>query len=158
MFKAPLPINDVARLFGIRASALRYYEEIALLKPAWRQGGRRFYDIPELKRLALIQLLQDACHLSLGEITDVLATGPNDKGRTILKNQVAALEQTIAAARSAKRYVEHRMTCPREDPVQDCPVLDHEVTAWLAQRFRGTAGEDSATSIAKADMKKNRRQ
>jgi MerR family transcriptional regulator, copper efflux regulator len=158
MPKTPLPIGDVARLFGVRASALRYYEDISLLTPAWRQGGRRFYDLPELKRLALIQLLQDVCHLSLVDIADVLGSDSNDKARTILNHQAAALERQIAAAHAAKRYLEHRLTCPRQDPVQECPVLDREVSAWLAQRLSDATSEDPATAISQADVKTNGRQ
>jgi MerR family transcriptional regulator, copper efflux regulator len=157
MLKTPLSITDVARLFDIRASALRYYEEIALLKPAWRQGGRRFYDLPELKRLALIQLLQDVCHLSLAEIADVLDSKSNDNARSILNGQVSALERQIAAARSAKRYLEHRLTCPRHDPVGECPVLDREVGAWLAQRLGNAASTNSVMSISEADVGVSRR-
>lgn len=158
MLKTPLSITDVARLFDVRASALRYYEDISLLKPARRQGGRRFYDLPELKRLALIQLLQDVCHLSLAEIADVLTSESNDKARMILNHQVAALERQIAAAHYAKRYLEHRLTCPRHDPVRECPVLDREVSAWLAQRLRDATSKNPVASISEADVRTSHRQ
>ncbi|HDV8354150.1 MerR family transcriptional regulator [Burkholderia vietnamiensis] len=158
MLKTPLSITHVARLFDVRASALRYYEDISLLKPAWRQGGRRFYDLPELKRLALIQLLQDVCHLSLAEIADVLNSESNDKARTILGHQVEALERQIAAAHNAKRYLEHRLTCPRYDPVRECPVLDREVSAWLTHRLRDATSKKPVVSISEADVKTNSQQ
>jgi MerR family transcriptional regulator, copper efflux regulator len=158
MLKTPLPISEVARLFDVRASALRYYEDIALLKPASRRGGRRYYDEAALKRLALIQLLQDTCHLTLAEIAEVLGSESNEKARTVLSNHVTVLERQIAAAHSAKRYLEHRLTCPRQDPVNECPVLDREVSAWITQRLGDSASEEvSVASIAQADEKTNSR-
>lgn len=130
-----LPISEVTRLFDIRASTLRYYEEIGLLKPASRRSGRRHYGISELKRLVLIRLLQDAGQLSLTEIADVLRNDANDAVRTVLTNRVSILERQIEAARGAKRYLEHRLTCPRADPVSECPVLDKEVSQWLEERL-----------------------
>ncbi|HDZ2673481.1 TPA: MerR family transcriptional regulator, partial [Klebsiella pneumoniae] len=64
-----LSIGEVSRLFNIRPSALRYYEEINLLLPASRHAGRRYYGEKELKRLVLIQLLQHSGHLTLSDIS-----------------------------------------------------------------------------------------
>lgn len=60
MANTMLPINEVAHSFGIRTSALRYYDEIGLLKPVLLRSGRRYYGAEELKQLGLIQLLQQA--------------------------------------------------------------------------------------------------
>ena len=38
-----LPIDEVARRLGIRASAIRYYEDRGLIGPASRHSGRRWY-------------------------------------------------------------------------------------------------------------------
>ncbi|MBJ9696372.1 MerR family transcriptional regulator, partial [Burkholderia cenocepacia] len=130
-----LSISEVTRQFGIRASALRYYEEIGLLTPASRYSGRRHYGTSELKRLVLIQLLQDAGQLSLSEIADVLGHDSEDVTRAVLKSRISVLERQIKEARAAKRYLEHRLTCPREDPVNKCPVLDKEVSQWLDARL-----------------------
>jgi len=35
-----LAISDVARVFGLRTSAIRYYEQIGILPPATRPRGR----------------------------------------------------------------------------------------------------------------------
>ena len=50
-----LSISQVARHFGVRASALRYYEDVGILPPALRIGGQRRYDRSDLRRLAVIQ-------------------------------------------------------------------------------------------------------
>jgi len=50
-----MTISKAARQFGLRASALRYYEKIGVLPPAYRAGGQRRYDGAALRRLAIVQ-------------------------------------------------------------------------------------------------------
>ena len=50
-----LTISQVASRFGLRASALRYYEQIGILPAALRVSGQRRYDTAALRRLAVIQ-------------------------------------------------------------------------------------------------------
>lgn len=57
---AELSISQVTQQTGLRPSALRYYEEIGLLHPTHRVGGRRHYDDSVLQRLSLIQTGQQA--------------------------------------------------------------------------------------------------
>ncbi len=49
-----LTIGEVVRRAGIRASAIRYYEEAGLLPEPERVGNKRRYDEGVLRRLALI--------------------------------------------------------------------------------------------------------
>jgi DNA-binding transcriptional MerR regulator len=96
MVETFLPISEVAQRFGIRASALRFYEEIALLMPAMRRSGRRYYGPAELKRLSLIRLLQDTGRLSLEEIADVLASRTSGRNSgNILNDRIAILDDQI---------------------------------------------------------------
>src|ERR1700733_6174997 len=69
------PIDEVARRLGLRASAIRYYEERGLVRPASRQAGRRWYGPDEIRRLAIILYWQRYGLMSLEEIGDILA-GP----------------------------------------------------------------------------------
>ena len=52
---AQMAISEVARQMGIKASAIRYYEQIGILPKAQRQSGQRRYDNGVLYRLALVQ-------------------------------------------------------------------------------------------------------
>ena len=59
-----LAISDVARVFGLRTSAIRYYEQIGILPPAMRKNGQRRYDNSALFRLAVVQRARgDGVHL-----------------------------------------------------------------------------------------------
>lgn len=134
MITDALSIAEVAQRFGIRASALRYYEDINLLKPSFRKSGRRYYSQVELRRLALIQLLRKAGYLSLSEIANILISDRQDQiVRSTLEGRVKILEQQIEDTITIKEYLEHRLTCPRKDPVNDCPILAREIDTLLTK-------------------------
>lgn len=130
-----LPINEVAQSFGIRTSALRYYDEIGLLKPALRRSGRRYYGAEELRQLGLIQLLQQTGTLSLKEIADILPTRTSRKcSRAVLEKRLAGVAQQIRSLQAAKGYLEYLLSCPRSDPFNGCPILAKELDQRLEKR------------------------
>jgi MerR family transcriptional regulator, copper efflux regulator len=126
--QAALPINEVAQRFAIKASALHYYEEIGLLRATLRRSGRRYYDLGDLRRLTLIQLLQETARMSLGEIAEIVIDEVGERDvRTVIEERIGILKEQIEAARSAERYLKHRLTCPRENPIDECPILAGEL-------------------------------
>ena len=66
-----LTISEVAKLAGIRASAIRYYESIHLLPPPRRSAGRRRYNPDVLRRISFIQVAQ-AAGLTIAEIQTLI--------------------------------------------------------------------------------------
>jgi MerR family redox-sensitive transcriptional activator SoxR len=64
-------IGEVAQQTALSAPTLRYYEEIGLLPPVKRVGGRRVYDASVLDRIEVIKLAKSA-GLSLGETGELL--------------------------------------------------------------------------------------
>ncbi|HLU81799.1 MAG TPA: TipAS antibiotic-recognition domain-containing protein [Trueperaceae bacterium] len=77
-------INEVARLTGLTSRALRHYDAIGLLKPAWTaEGGRRHYQEEELLKLQEILLLRDL-GLSLEDIGAAVATRRDDARAEVL--------------------------------------------------------------------------
>ena len=68
-----LRIQEVAADVGLTARAIRYYEELGLLKPAARsEGAYRLYDADDLERLRFIKGLRDDAGFSLTEIGQLL--------------------------------------------------------------------------------------
>lgn len=74
-----LPIAEIARRSGVRASALRFYEERGLIRAERSAGGQRRFPRSTLRRIAFI-LFAQKIGLSLGEIAAELARLPD--GRT----------------------------------------------------------------------------
>src|SRR5258708_34987187 len=67
-----LTIGELARRAGIASSALRYYEELALLPPPARVSGQRRYPESAVGLVGIILLLRDA-GFSLAEQKALLA-------------------------------------------------------------------------------------
>jgi DNA-binding transcriptional MerR regulator len=68
-----LRIQEVASETGATPRAVRYYEEIGLLKPAARsEGDYRLYDASDVERIRHIRELRDVAGFSLAEISQLL--------------------------------------------------------------------------------------
>ena len=73
-----LTIAEVARRSGVAASALRYYEELGLIRSERAGSGHRRYPRAVLRRIAFIVFAQ-RIGLSLGEIGTELSRLPPDR-------------------------------------------------------------------------------
>ncbi|WP_020674072.1 MerR family transcriptional regulator [Amycolatopsis nigrescens] len=155
-------ISQVARRFGVRVSTLRYYDELGLLTPAGRRGNVRFYGRAELARLALIRRLHHGGLVSLADTTALLddtAAAERPDGRDVLTASVDAIKRQVEELTAAQRLLEHLLTCPRADPIRDCPYLraelDQAVDTAMAERdqrdYQGSGS--SATSSSGADSR-----
>jgi MerR family redox-sensitive transcriptional activator SoxR len=76
-----LTIAEVARRSGVRASALRFYEERGLIASERRRSGHRRYPRSVLRRIAFIVFAQRV-GLSLDEIAAELAKLPPNRAPT----------------------------------------------------------------------------
>ena len=123
-----VPIDEVARRFGLRASTIRYYEERGLLHPVSRQSGRRWYGPAEIRRLAVIRYWQRSALMSLDDIAQMLA-GANgeDRWRQMIDEQVRMLATRIEEMEAAKEFLEH--VASHHDAAPDgCP--HYETFIW----------------------------
>ena len=77
-----LDIGEVAKRTGIPASALRYYEEVGLIRSSGRHGLRRQYAPEIVTQLALIALGKSA-GFSLGELSGMFGADgqPGGEGK-----------------------------------------------------------------------------
>ena len=103
-------INEVARLSGVTSRALRHYDAIGLLPPAWTDhGGRRYYEQDDLLRLQRVLLLRDL-GLGLDAIAKVLAAQDRDSQVEVLKRHREWLRQERKRLGRLIRTVDRTMT------------------------------------------------
>jgi DNA-binding transcriptional MerR regulator len=80
-----LTIGAVARAVDLTPRAIRYYEELGLLRPAVRvKGADRLFDASDLQRLREIKRLREVVGFSCAEIAEILDT---DDVRAQLRDQ-----------------------------------------------------------------------
>lgn len=77
----PISISALALRAGVKASALRFYEDEGLIQSQRSAGGQRQYAKEVLRRVAFIRAAQSV-GLSLGEIKTALAGLPDQRTPT----------------------------------------------------------------------------
>src|SRR3954470_16683682 len=123
-------IGDFAKLSRVPVKALRYYDEIGLLKPAQTDGwtGYRYYTPDQLARLNSILALKDL-GLSLeqiGRLLDAALPAAEIRGMLILKR--AELQQMVETSQAQLARVEARLRLiEQEDTMPDYEVILKDV-------------------------------
>jgi MerR family transcriptional regulator, copper efflux regulator len=126
---ALVPIDEVARRFGIRSSAIRYYEERGLLAPVSRHSGRRWYGPSELRRLAIIGYWQRSALMSLDDIAIMLAgSGGAPRWADAVDRHIASLAYQIDRMTVARDFLEH-VRAHHEKAPDGCPHF--EANIWI---------------------------
>ena len=116
-----LTIGEVARRAGVRASAIRYYEDAGLLEAPGRLGGKRRYDGEVLSRLALIGGAKRA-GFTLREIRTLLhgfpaGTGAAPRWQRLASRKLVEVDEAIAQLRQTRELLEEALRC-------ECASLD----------------------------------
>lgn len=116
-----VPIGEAAARLGLSTSALRYYDERGLVRPAQRQAGRRMYGADDLRRLAFIKIFHQ-----LGVSLDTAAAvldAPAPQWREVVREQIDQLDEVIRQAQGAQQFLTHALQCPTEHPARECPTM-----------------------------------
>jgi DNA-binding transcriptional MerR regulator len=126
-----MDIAEVARRSGVRASALRYYEEKGLIASVGRDGLRRRFGPGVLDQLALIALGQ-AAGLSLEQIRTMLAPDGRPRvDRHLLSQKADEIDATVKRLRAVSRGLRHAAVCPAPNHAE-CPTFQRLLRAAAA--------------------------
>lgn len=131
-----MTIGQLARRAGVRPSAIRYYERLALLPSPVRVSGQRRYDETALQRLAIIRFAKHV-GFSLEEIARLLDgtrhRPPPERWRRMAHEKLKDLDAAMAHASLLKRMLQDTLgdACPKL--VERGSALDHT----SASRHRG---------------------
>ena len=96
----------------MRPSALRYYEEVGLLPPVQRVGGRRVYPAGTVRRVALVRMAQRA-GFTLAEIRRLLdgGQGTTRQWRALAERKLPELDRFIEETRALRDAVADCLAC-----------------------------------------------
>lgn len=114
-------IGEAAARFGLAPSALRHYEELGLLTPVSRTGGKRCYDRVQMRRLAFVCTARDL-GLPLAATREVL-DGDEYRWREQVTEQLAELAAQAERIRRAQQVLGHALECPTAHPITECRYL-----------------------------------
>jgi MerR family redox-sensitive transcriptional activator SoxR len=119
-----LSISEVARRVGLRASAIRYYEQLGLLPAALRVAGRRRYDASVFHRLAIIQRARQL-GFTLDEIRQLFfgfgyATRASERWRKLSRRKLAELDNLMGGIKTVRRLLKKMMQNCRCQTLDQC--------------------------------------
>jgi MerR family redox-sensitive transcriptional activator SoxR len=119
-----LSISEVAHQVGLRASAIRYYEQIGLLPAALRVTRRRRYDASVFYRLAIIQRARQL-GFTLDEIRQLFfgfgrATRASDRWRKLSRRKLAELDDLAGGIKAVRRLLKKMMEKCRCQTLDQC--------------------------------------
>jgi MerR family redox-sensitive transcriptional activator SoxR len=120
-------IGDVSRQCGLRASAIRYYEETGLLPKPARVSGRRVYGMDAVSRIAFIQFAQEA-GFTLAEIKVLAGAGDSARQlparplsarmRKLAEKKIPEVDLLIERAKLMKAMLTRALSCQCLDTVE----------------------------------------
>jgi MerR family transcriptional regulator, copper efflux regulator len=123
-----VPIDAVARRFGVKSSTLRYYEERGLIEPASRHAGRRWYGQRELRRLAVIRFWQRNGLMSLDVIRELLDGSAQLRWQEIVQRHIDDIQAQVEQLQRVQAHISQSLDCQYHDDINDCP--DYERMIW----------------------------
>ena len=108
----------------MRASAIRYYEQIGILEPARRVSGQRRYDETVLYRLAVVRRAQEA-GFTLDEIRQLFfgflpSTPISERWKRIAERKMLELDARMKQIRSMRGLLQKLQACCECETVERC--------------------------------------
>jgi DNA-binding transcriptional MerR regulator len=129
---AVLTIGELARRTGVTTSALRYYDELGLVRPAQRISGHRRYTVDAVAAVGVVRFLQEV-GFTLAEIKRLIASRKRSpvSWRTLAVRKSEELRQRIARDEAALQAIDHSLVCPKDDFLE-CPNFWTTVNEFLS--------------------------
>lgn len=123
-------IGTVARMAGVSADTLRYYETEGLLAPASKTtAGYRLYDNDALRRLRFVKHAK-ACGFTLSDIKELLTLKRKENAccedvRSLVIEKKLHIERKLKALQAMSRALDGLIkSCEGGlNPTDDCPIL-----------------------------------
>lgn len=125
-----LTIGEVAKLAGIQASAIRYYESVGILPRPQRLNGHRRYDASVLSRLTLIRIAQSA-GFTIAQISRLFDGFDRDvpasaRWQQLAHQKLIEVNALIDHAQAMKRLLEEELLRCKCVTLEECAVHYNE--------------------------------
>lgn len=121
----PLSIGELARRTGVRASAIRYYEDVGVLPKPARSSGRRRYDAEALRLIEVLKFARQT-GFTLEEIRTLFqgfrsGSQLNARWQVLARKKIEELDAQLRRIRNMRRTLELGLKCGCIR-IEDCAV------------------------------------
>lgn len=117
-----LPIGDLSAATGVAVSALRHYDELGVITPAERVGGKRRFSSDTVGRVNFVRRAQ-RFGFSLNEIRDIL-DDTSGQSRQLAADKIDELRAQQVELAKMIDLLEEMMACGCQ-VVAECPAVTH---------------------------------
>ena len=128
---AGILIGELARLSGVTAETIRYYERERIIPRAKRSGTGKYrrYDASEADRLRFVRRARDL-GFTLEDVKELLALAASDPGRPcrdmegIVRSHMASIDEKLAQLTALKSEL-RRLTaeCNPNGRISECTLM-----------------------------------
>jgi DNA-binding transcriptional MerR regulator len=112
-----LSIGELAERSGVATTALRYYDELGLVRPATRSSGHRRYAESAVAEVGAILFFREV-GFSLAEIRTFLTARDPRSRQEIVDCKLAELTEQQHRIEVAREALAHGQRCPAGDPMR----------------------------------------
>ncbi|HPG02573.1 MAG TPA: Cu(I)-responsive transcriptional regulator [Beijerinckiaceae bacterium] len=122
-------IGEAAKVSGVSAKMIRYYESIGLIAaPRRSAAGYRFYDERDVQTLRFVRRARDLGFQveDIGKLLELWRDGARSSAdvKRLAEHHIAELEGKIAALQAMQRTLEQLACACHGDERPDCPILE----------------------------------
>lgn len=105
-------IEDVAIKTGFTKRAIRYYEDIELIKPIRAESSYRLYTDEDIEKILRIKELRDSLGFSLNEVREIfdlemnlksIFRGEKNKDNVLIENSIRSIEGQLKLIEEKER-------------------------------------------------------
>jgi DNA-binding transcriptional MerR regulator len=123
-------IGEAAGAVGLATSTLRYYERRGLVVADARVSGQRRYAWATVRRLAFVQMMQEA-GLSLDDIQGILDADDIVAWKDIARVRLVHLDAEIARLQRSRELLAAALVCRFDHPLDECRIMNGEIDRRL---------------------------
>lgn len=133
-------ISEIAKLYGIGADSLRYYEKIGVLRPRRAENGYRMYGLKDIYKLSILRDLR-RLDFSVPQIREYLEQQSVGHTLTMLEKERQLLHRQLQELKSREESLQKRIRSlteaqsitpcvfeVREFPARPCLRLNEYIT------------------------------
>ena len=106
-------ISVVARMLGVHAQTLRYYEKVGLIEPSRSEGRIRLYSNNDIERLRQVRTLMNDLGINLAGVEVILRLNERIEA---LERQLEETERDIERLRQAGLWPKRMLPASRRRP------------------------------------------
>lgn len=121
-------IGEAAGQANLPPKTIRYYEDIALIRPARAENGYRDYSPQDVHRLRFLQRAR-SLGFTIEECRQLLSLYDNDHRasadvRAIAVTKIEEIDRKLAELRSLRSTLQTLVDCCHGDGRPDCPIIE----------------------------------